>query len=375
MPRSEVSMTLQPRSAKVPWPIQPPAGLTPVADAEAWAAITTHAALVFLPGPAAIEISGRDAADYLHRRLAQSVKKLPVGRGVHALQLSGEGRMECDLLLYRSGETRFTALADAALADSAAAILDKYVLMDEVEIAGPSGERATLTLLGPRSTEVAGEVFGAEARGSLEADRWSTLTDAQFRGRPVSIFSDGRGSIAILHLCVRQADADAVVSAIAGVLKASGGAVAGPEAAEYARIAAGIARFGADTDGATIPLEANLRDAIDLNKGCFPGQEFLARINNLGHPAKVLARLRFDATTAPAVGDAVRDPAAEAQGEGRVTSARKLEGVAEGLGLAVLPWKLRHLREVVVPGGGRSVNAAVELLGEYPDASDARRTI
>jgi hypothetical protein len=155
---------------------------------------------------------------------------------------------------------------------------------------------------------------------------------------------------------------------LADETKKRGGVVISADEFNYARIENGVTQFGLDTNGKTLPLEANLRPALDLNKGCFPGQEFLARINNLGHPALVLARLRFDDGVGIAAGDLVTGMGDDPGAGGTVTSAQTLEGVKEGVALATLPWKMRELESVKVETKAADVTAAVELLGEYHDA-------
>lgn len=331
------------------------------------------AVLAAMPGWAPLAITGKDAADYLHRRLSQSVKSLPTGRGCQALQLSGEGRMECDLLLYRRSEQEFVAFVHASFAEAAAELIDKYVLMDEVEVRGLWAEQATLTLLGPRVAEAIGSGLGDEVRFACEADAWSMVSGECDRV-PVEIYRDGRWATPCFQITVPKISLESVAAKLAGAVDAAGGAVISGEVQDYLRIENGVAQFGADTTVKTIPLEVNLRPAIDLNKGCFPGQEFLARINNLSHPANVLARLRFDASAGVAPGDAVGGESDSDGPEGRLTSVRRLEGVNEGLALATLPWKLRELQGAGIRSRDGEVSARVELLGEYPDASGKKKT-
>lgn len=343
----------------------------PVSSAAGLKAVHETAALAAAPGWAPISIRGKDAADYLHRRLAQSVKPLAIGRGCQALQLSGEGRMECDLLLYRCGEAEFLALVDPSFAEAAAELLDRYVLMDEVEVGAGWTDRATLTLLGPKAAEAIGSLPGADVRAGCEEDSWSFVA-GEHEGSKFEVYRDGRWATPCFQIVVPVSSLEAVVAKLADRVEAMGGAVISGDVLNYARLENGVTRFGADTTLKTIPLEVNLRPAIDLNKGCFPGQEFLARINNLGHPANVLARLKFESSAEIGVGDTVGAAEGSEGAEGRVTSIGRLEDVTEGLALATLPWKLRELHEAGIRTRGGLVKAHVELLGDYPDASSKK---
>ena len=76
----------------------------------------------------------------------------------------------------------------------------------------------------------------------------------------------------------------------------------GDETLEILRIEAGVPRFGVETDDSVIPLEANMGELIDFDKGCYVGQEIIARLDTLGTPAKKLRTLIFDGGAAPAPG-------------------------------------------------------------------------
>lgn len=340
----------------------------PLRDAEGLRDAREAAALAAAPGWVPIEIAGKDAPDYLHRRLAQSVKDVQPGRGRQALQLSGEGRMEADLLLYRRDESEFVALVDAPFAEAAAELLDKYVLMDEVEVRGGWAQQVSLTLLGPKSGEVLEALLGKDVADELEADTWSAAS-GDCGGEALEVCRDGRWSTPCFQVLLPAGSFAELAGKFDVAVKAAGGGVVSGEVLNYLRIENGVTRFGTDTTVKTIPLEANLRPALDLDKGCFPGQEFLARINNLGHPANVLARLSFDGTAPVSPGDAVSEAGNPEGPAGRITSVQRLENVNEGLALATLPWKLRELSEGEIRAEGGGVKARVELLGEYPDAS------
>jgi folate-binding protein YgfZ len=104
------------------------------------------------------------------------------------------------------------------------------------------------------------------------------------------------------------------------------------------RIATGRARMGVDFTRTSIPAEAGLEDAIDLDKGCFLGQESVARVHNLGHPPRVLLHLRTDGNVG--TGQPVFSPRDDV---GIVTSAARRPGPSGGtVLLASITWAARH---------------------------------
>jgi tRNA-modifying protein YgfZ len=335
-------------------------------------ALRTRAALVTAPAWLPISIHGPDAADYLHRRLSRAVKSMLPGSGAHALQLAGDGRIQAELLLYRTADSAFIALAQEDFAEAAFELIEKYVLMDDVAVEPLWQERAGFAVIGPAAPDVLAKFTALSAGVFTERGPWSAVTGGESGGTSIMIFADGRWGLPALHVSVPAESLDGLAKSLRAAIAAAGGAVAHPDAIEFFRIERGVAAFGLDMSDRTLPLETNLRDALDLDKGCFPGQEFLARINNLGHPARVMARLRFAAAT-PQVGDAVTDPADAGAEAGIVTSVARIEGMDEGLAFASLPWKLRGSAELEISSQGGAIRAVVEIVGDYPDAGGGRR--
>lgn len=103
------------------------------------------------------------------------------------------------------------------------------------------------------------------------------------------------------------------------------------------RVEAGEPWFGIDTDERTIPLEAGLERAIHFNKGCYPGQETIARITNLGHPARQMLGVRWNSEDPPPAGPIF---VGEAEA-GRLTSSTYSPRLAAAIGLAMMKWAHR----------------------------------
>jgi len=150
--------------------------------------------------------------------------------------------------------------------------------MLRVEVADVSQDYAVLTVLGPAAADLAA---GVEAAAKVN-----------------------QRSFGITDLIVARAQ----LSDAAGELVRRGGALAGMWAFEALRIAARVPRLGLDTDHRTIPHEVGwIEAAVHLNKGCYRGQETVARVHNLGHPPRRLVFLHLDgsADRLPAHGDPV----------------------------------------------------------------------
>jgi glycine cleavage system aminomethyltransferase T len=135
-------------------------GLPPASSGDSLEALRSGAALVLSDLWLPLSIQGPDACDYLHRRLTRSVRDLPVGAGAHALQLAGDGRMQADLLLYRTGDQAFVALAQEEFAEATIELIEKYVLMDDVTVERLWPGHVSFMLIGPKAPGVLAKYFG-----------------------------------------------------------------------------------------------------------------------------------------------------------------------------------------------------------------------
>jgi tRNA-modifying protein YgfZ len=220
-------------------------------------------------------ITGTDRLSWLHSLTTQDLEQLAVGAAAEALVLSPQGHVEHHLTLTDDG-TAVWAHVEPAEAGALLEFLMSMRFMLRVEPQDVSAEYAVLTLLGPHVP--AGELVP----GAIRLDTAATGS----AGRP-----SGSSGTVTTDLIVRWAD---LAEAATG-LRAAGAALAGMWAHEALRIAAGRPRFGQDTDHRTIPHEVGWIDsAVHLTKGCYRGQETVARVHNLGRPPRRLVLLHLD---------------------------------------------------------------------------------
>src|SRR5690606_2346275 len=162
------------------------------------------------------------------------------------------------------------------------------------------------------------------------------------------------------HPGAEYAWVEAVVDA-EGIASLADEPLAGSLAAEALRIAAWRPRWAAEVDERTIPHEADwLRTAVHLNKGCYRGQETVAKVHNLGHPPRRLAMLHLDGSDSvlPENGDIVYDGDEEA---GRITSAARHHELGP-IALAVLSRRTPADHDLIVATGESRIAAAQEII-------------
>src|SRR5258707_880939 len=225
-----------------------------------------------------IRIAGQDRLSWLHSLTTQDLEHLAPGSTAEALVLSPNGHIEHHLTLTDDG-THLWAHAEPGTAASLLEFLESMRFMLRVEPADVSADYAVLTIMGP----------GA---GAAEIDGWASATAAA---------------------TMRAFGVDVIVPrdrifAAAADLRARGAVLGGMWAHEALRIAARRPRFGLDTDHRTIPHEVGwIETAVHLSKGCYRGQETVARVHNLGHPPRRLVFLHLDGSEdrLPAHGDPV----------------------------------------------------------------------
>ncbi len=229
--------------------------------------------------------AGPDAAEYLQGQLTNDVEALQAGEGCYSALLDRKGHMQADMRVLRPQLEEIWIDTEAVALEATRGHLEMYKIGREVELSDVTAERAILSLIGPRSAEIAGTP-------------------------PLPEFSCEETSMAgidILAAGTRQGID--LVAPIAGVerlreaLLGAGAAEVGAEAAEILRVEAGIPRFGAEMGTETMPAEAGIVDAaVSFTKGCYIGQETVARLHYKGRPNRLLRGLRLDAPTEPGAG-------------------------------------------------------------------------
>jgi tRNA-modifying protein YgfZ len=227
-----------------------------------------------------IRITGADRLSWLHSLTTQHLENLTPGSSAEALILSPNGHVEHHLILTDDG-TQLWAHVEPGTAGELLEFLESMRFMLRVEPADVTADYAVLTVMGPDADPAAEGITAVAATRTLGTD---------------------------LIVSRRQ------LAGAAQELQQRGAALAGLWSYEALRIAARRPRLGVDTDHRTIPHELGwIETAVHLSKGCYRGQETVARVHNLGHPPRRLVLLHLDGSEErlPARGDPVTLDGAE----------------------------------------------------------------
>jgi folate-binding protein YgfZ len=227
-------------------------------------------------------LTGPDAAEYLQGQLTNDVESLEPGDGQYAALLDRKGHMQADMRVLRPAAEEIWLDLEAEGLEAARRHLQMYKIGREVEVADVSGERTILSLIGPRSAEIAGTPplpeHGCESASVAG-------TEALAVGTAVGI-----------DLIAAAGDGAALRQALVG----AGAVEVSAEAGEILRIETGRPRFGAEMGSATMPAEAGIVEAaVSFTKGCYIGQETVARLHYKGKPNRSLRGLRLSASAEP----------------------------------------------------------------------------
>ena len=234
--------------------------------------------LVTLTDQGLIRASGADAASFLHNLLTNDIEHIPAGGARNAGLCTAKGRLIASFLIWREGEDFLLQLS----ADILPAILKKlsmYVLRSKVKLTDLAAERVQVGVSGPQAVD---------AVKSLGAQVCDAMTTASFDGGTAVRLDEQR-----FILSIQSDKSAAILAKLATQTQA-----AGLDAWHLGEIAAGIPRIVAATQEAFVPQMVNYEVAavggVSFQKGCYPGQEIVARTQYLGKIKRRMYRGKLD---------------------------------------------------------------------------------
>ncbi|MEH1125766.1 CAF17-like 4Fe-4S cluster assembly/insertion protein YgfZ [Micromonospora sp. CPCC 206061] len=263
--------------------------------------LATDVGLVDRSHRSVLAVPGVERASWLHSLTTQHLAGLRAGQGTELLVLSPHGHVEHHAMVAEDGDTTWLDTEPGSGSDLLA-FLSKMRFLTRVEPRDATAEWAVLSLVGPRAVDALGlplkdpEVLPVPgpkfAAGSVPSTSSSLYAVAALPSGGLA----RRGRLGVDLIVPRDAVADVVASL--------GVPLAGLWAYEAIRVAALVPRAGLETDHRTIPADVDLiGPAVHLDKGCYRGQETVARVHNLGRPPRRLVLLHLDgvATDQPPV--------------------------------------------------------------------------
>jgi folate-binding protein YgfZ len=227
-------------------------------------------------------VSGPDAAEFLQGQLTNDVEALEPGDGQYAALLDRKGHMQSDMRVLRPVAEEILIDTEPVAREAVLRHLTMYSIGREVTVEDVSEERAILSLIGPRSVEIAAT---------------AALPENACEGTSVAgVECLAAGTREGIDLIAASADRERLREA----LLAAGAVEVSAAAAEILRIESGVPRFGAEMGAETMPAEAGIvEDVVSFTKGCYIGQETVARLHYKGRPNRHLRGLRLSGRAEP----------------------------------------------------------------------------
>jgi len=254
------------------------------------------------PDLATLVVTGADRETWLNGLLTCDVAKAQQGAATYGLAVTQKGRVIADVLVLK-GQDRVDLVVPAGIRDELAAQLEKYLIMEDAELAKTSAR--VFFAHGPRASELGGAACDRTGLGGA------------------------------LFLCEDGAACDALATSVA----AAGGLVGDDAGWEALRLERGVPRFGIDFDDKTYPQEAALeKRAVSFDKGCYLGQEVVCMLELRGHVKRKLVSFVTESSDAIQAGTPVTDE--DGTDIGKVSSAAASPTLGHTIGLAML--KLAH---------------------------------
>ena len=290
------------------------------------------------------EVEGRDRASFLQGMLSNDVKALAPGQGCAAAFLDAHGKVMALLRVYALADRLLLELPPR-LTEKTLQLLDKYLISEKVSFAPMDEAYAVLSLQGPRAPALLEGLAGGPIDAAPHAHAEVTLGGIRARVIQRSEF----GPLPGYFLWMAPDESPALARA----LLEAGAVSVNDEAAEVLRVEGGEPVFGIDVDETVLLPELRREDLISYTKGCYIGQELVARVKYRGHVNRALAGLRLEGEMVPRPGAPV---VAEGKEIGRLTSSVR----SLALGLPIALGYLR--REYLEPGTPVAVGADDPLI-------------
>lgn len=252
-----------------------------------------------------LEVYGEDRVRWLDGMISGDVERLEMqgpGAGCYAMFLTNRGKILADLHVGHMDDHFVLECRRDAIARVAQS-LERFIIADDVRLEDRTGSLECIGLEGPSSVEILQAATGlpAETIARLGREQW---TETEIAGEPVRIGAFGWSGETAFQIFARRGRCDAVFAALKECGRPFELVLGDVAALETLRVEAGIPALDNELDENVLPPEARLEHAISIDKGCYVGQEIVARLRSRGQVNHLLVGLEFPADALPTPGSA-----------------------------------------------------------------------
>ncbi|MEA3244826.1 MAG: glycine cleavage T C-terminal barrel domain-containing protein [Gemmatimonadota bacterium] len=319
-----------------------------------YAAATERAAWCDASDRVLLDFTGPKVAETLNGLLTNDVAGLAPGTGQYAAALTPKGKVIADLRVFAHGGDRFIVDASAAAGPPLLAMLRKFVNPRLAKYVDLSAGSCTIRVAGPDAGRVVAAATGV-SRDALDALAAYAIAVGTIAGTPVRVVRAPDLGVPCFDVFGDAGARDAIVAAVV----AAGAEPLDAASADVLRIEAGWPRFGVDFDENVLAQEAGIDrlGGISFDKGCYTGQETVARVHFRGHVNRTLRGLRSGTPLPP--GAEIHAP------DGKPVGTVRSSAVSPRLGPVALAFVRREVADgdaVSVAGGAGPIPATVATL-------------
>jgi glycine cleavage system T protein len=295
-----------------------------------------------------VRVTGRERQRFVHAMVSNDTQSLQPGQGCYATFLNAKGHLLADFIVYAEADAYLLELEPQVVRPLITAI-EAFVISEDVTFHDESSHCGIVALQGPHAADLLTRAVGQE----MPALRMYASTTCQLAGQAVRCIRRSYTGELGYQLLTAPAALPEVWNALWAHREACEARAVGLEMLDVVRIEAGIPVYGRDMTEETIPVEANLEAALSYTKGCYIGQEVIARIEARGHVNRKLVGLLLDGARLPESGAKIISPQREV---GWITSSAYSPACQQNIALGYVR------REVLTPGTHLEVRTQDSIL-------------
>lgn len=301
------------------------------------AALRLGAGLFDAPHRGVIEVLGADRLEFLGRMLTNAVRDLPPGRWTPAFWLNRKGRIRADLRVLALPGRTLLETDDDAIARTVET-LNEFVIADDVTLRDIRESTARLSLVGPLAAGALARLAGGNDAAEIAELSPGSVAEVRLADSACVVFRDDALGVPAYEILTPRDTLERVHQHILET-GASAGEPNGPrvravglDALESLRVHAARPAHLIDFGAESLPHETGvLRERVSFTKGCYLGQEIVARMESLGKPKQIIVALECDGADAPEVGELLF-PAADNMTDARPDAVGVVTSAAAALG-------------------------------------------
>ena len=278
-----------------------------------------------------IRLTGTDRVRWLNGMVTNNIRDLAPNQGVYCFLLNAQGHIQADLYAYNMGDSLLLD-TDLSQREKVLAHFDKFIIMDDVEVADVTATTAAVGIAGPKASQVL-RAAGVQAPELAALELCTPKCDCACNCVQCTVLRSDQaaGNSYEIWLAPDQ------VKPTWDALIAAGATPVGTDALELHRISAGIPRFGLDIRERDLPQETAQMRSLSFTKGCYLGQEIVERIRSRGAVHRQFTAFLVEGTL-PTAGTKIQltDPADKEVGEVTTSATLPLPGGDRGVALGYL---------------------------------------